>query len=362
MTTKVFKLTLVRHGETGHNSKRLLQGQTDTRLSERGYEQAQLLAKYLEKAHVNFTRAYSSDLWRALETCGIVTRKQLPILFTDLLRERSCGKFEGQPIDQARDFQQAYKRRTRVLAAGSASSASTASTAAVVTTTTAPQGPEEAMASPSTVSTVRVGALPGTPPTSSGGDSFVTSTTSSSINHKCIHIPRAFPLNPHFPAETSEDVQRRVRFFCEYVLFPSTRHREHILVVTHSGPIREIMKLFNNAWGAQITNPDILTPNTALNNFDILLSKKDSSPIKILPIQLHALPHLTFDVYNRDNPHPKIDMRITPTHLFNVPGASSHKRPSAGATSWDACESSDEQTEKKTGLLSQHLAAMKLCR
>jgi len=42
-----FELVLVRHGETGHNKERVIQGQLDIPLSNTGVNQAKLLGKNL---------------------------------------------------------------------------------------------------------------------------------------------------------------------------------------------------------------------------------------------------------------------------------------------------------------------------
>jgi broad specificity phosphatase PhoE len=59
----MYKLTVVRHGETEHNKSGILQGHLDIPLSSVGIEQARALAKDI--GHERFSHAFSSDLLRA---------------------------------------------------------------------------------------------------------------------------------------------------------------------------------------------------------------------------------------------------------------------------------------------------------
>jgi len=88
------KLYIVRHGETVWNREGRIQGHTDVALSERGLEQARLLAKRLNT--VPFDAAYASDLRRAYETAAVVLEDRgVPIHPTPRLREYHKGGFEG---------------------------------------------------------------------------------------------------------------------------------------------------------------------------------------------------------------------------------------------------------------------------
>lgn len=85
---------LVRHGQTDWNVKKMMQGHKDSRLTDLGIKQAQELAKKLNRIH--FDAVFSSDLLRAKRTAEIiVAEKKLAIATTQLLRERSFGKYEG---------------------------------------------------------------------------------------------------------------------------------------------------------------------------------------------------------------------------------------------------------------------------
>lgn len=92
------RLILVRHGQTGHNASDLVQGQTDSSLSERGRVQAELAGRRLAEMPVD--AVYVSDLERALETASIISAVLLePAPVIDRrLREQHFGVFERRPI------------------------------------------------------------------------------------------------------------------------------------------------------------------------------------------------------------------------------------------------------------------------
>ena len=87
---------LVRHGNTEWNVKRLLQGHSDSPLTNEGLEQAKNLA--IEFRNIKFDRIFSSDLLRAKRTAEIIVLEhKIAVEATQLLRERSYGNLEGQP-------------------------------------------------------------------------------------------------------------------------------------------------------------------------------------------------------------------------------------------------------------------------
>ena len=85
---------ITRHGETEWNAAGRIQGHTDVSLSERGQEQARMLAGRL--SNVPIDAVYSSDLSRAAETARVVLgERDVGITFTEELREYNKGVFEG---------------------------------------------------------------------------------------------------------------------------------------------------------------------------------------------------------------------------------------------------------------------------
>ncbi len=97
------RLILIRHGQTGHNAADLVQGQTDSRLSERGRLQAELAGRRL--AQMSFDAVYVSDLERALETASIISsiRPGPDPIVDRRLREQHFGVFERRPIVELLD-------------------------------------------------------------------------------------------------------------------------------------------------------------------------------------------------------------------------------------------------------------------
>lgn len=91
------KLTVLRHGETTANRDRITQGQTDTDLTEAGYEQARNVAQTLEGERYDLI--VSSDLRRCTETTReiVVHLNATPVRYDARLREYSYGIHQGKP-------------------------------------------------------------------------------------------------------------------------------------------------------------------------------------------------------------------------------------------------------------------------
>lgn len=89
MTTR---LTLIRHGITEWNQQRRYCGWCDIGLSKQGKAQAKRLGKILKS--VEFTKIYSSDRKRALQTSRIVFGKR-KLIKSSALREMDFGILEG---------------------------------------------------------------------------------------------------------------------------------------------------------------------------------------------------------------------------------------------------------------------------
>ena len=88
------RLLLVRHGETPWNAEGRIQGHSDVGLSEKGKQQASMIAGRL--ANVRIDAAYSSDLVRCQDTAKVILeRHNIPLQTTPELRERFYGVFEG---------------------------------------------------------------------------------------------------------------------------------------------------------------------------------------------------------------------------------------------------------------------------
>lgn len=100
---------IVRHGETMWNSKKIVQGQKDSPLTQNGIIQAKELAKELKK--INFDLIFSSDLLRAKQTADIIAAEhKLAVETTKLLRERNFGEFEGKPLEALLSFDKLFNK------------------------------------------------------------------------------------------------------------------------------------------------------------------------------------------------------------------------------------------------------------
>lgn len=93
----------IRHGETGWNKQRRLQGWQDTPLNELGASQAGLLAKRLEveARNTRIDAIYSSDLQRCHHTALPASeRLGLRVRSEPGLRERGFGVLEGLDLER----------------------------------------------------------------------------------------------------------------------------------------------------------------------------------------------------------------------------------------------------------------------
>lgn len=102
-------LYIVRHGETEWNVKNIIQGQSNSNLTEKGIEQAKKTGDELKD--INFDAIFSSDSTRAHNTAEIIKlERELIIETSHLLRERNFGKFEGKHGDE---FMEAFREKLK---------------------------------------------------------------------------------------------------------------------------------------------------------------------------------------------------------------------------------------------------------
>ncbi len=96
---KKTEILFLRHGESLGNSLKIMTGQTDIDLSDRGYLQAEAAADFL--AGQGIEAIYSSDLKRAYNTALRVSeRLSLPIYKSAELREVNIGDYEGVDMEK----------------------------------------------------------------------------------------------------------------------------------------------------------------------------------------------------------------------------------------------------------------------
>ena len=97
MTKKT--IYLIRHGETDMNRKECLQGQIDSELNETGIAEAQKTAAILKRNGIEFDKAYSSPLKRAMKTAEMIV-PGMEINAEPLIKEMHFGHYEGMPYNR----------------------------------------------------------------------------------------------------------------------------------------------------------------------------------------------------------------------------------------------------------------------
>jgi len=101
----VYRITLVRHGESVGNAENRMQGHADYPLSERGRAQALALAQRFRADAITFDHVIASPLSRALET-GRIIAASLGIAHPEpdpLWMERDVGKRSGMTWDEIKN-------------------------------------------------------------------------------------------------------------------------------------------------------------------------------------------------------------------------------------------------------------------
>ncbi|WBW72537.1 fructose-2,6-bisphosphatase, TIGAR-like protein [Schizosaccharomyces osmophilus] len=96
------KVFLIRHGQTEQNKVGILQGSVDTSLSETGQLQAKLLGSRLSSLDID--QIFCSSMKRCRETIRplLELRPEIPIEYSDLIRERIYGELEGMNVVEAK--------------------------------------------------------------------------------------------------------------------------------------------------------------------------------------------------------------------------------------------------------------------
>lgn len=94
---------LIRHGESEFNRLGIIQGHTNSPLSETGKKQAELTGKWL-KANSSISHIYTSPLKRAYQTAEIIGRfTGTPLLTVDAFKEIRLGAWEGRKISEVKE-------------------------------------------------------------------------------------------------------------------------------------------------------------------------------------------------------------------------------------------------------------------
>src|SRR5579862_896677 len=100
----MFKLVLLRHGESEWNKENKFTGWQDVDLSEKGVLQAKQAGRILSKAGFSFDLSFTSYLKRAIKTLDIVLEEMnllwIPEIKAWELNERHYGALEGLNKDE----------------------------------------------------------------------------------------------------------------------------------------------------------------------------------------------------------------------------------------------------------------------
>lgn len=94
------KITLIRHAQSIYNEKRLLQGQVDCKLSEKGLKDTKEKSKDFPK---DFDICFCSSLKRAKQTANILV-PYLNIIYDERIIERGLGDWENTPNTDEKQF------------------------------------------------------------------------------------------------------------------------------------------------------------------------------------------------------------------------------------------------------------------
>ena len=95
----MYKLVLVRHGQSTWNLENRFTGWTDVDLTDLGREEARGAGKLLREDGYDFDIAYTSVLKRAIKTLGLIQEEMnlewLPVIRAWQLNERHYGALQG---------------------------------------------------------------------------------------------------------------------------------------------------------------------------------------------------------------------------------------------------------------------------
>jgi broad specificity phosphatase PhoE len=95
------KLILVRHGETEWNVRHRVQGEADIPLNRKGLGQARKVGLRLKSEQIDII--YSSSMKRARQTTNAIVKfHKVPVVYSDMIRERRFGKLGGLPSEEYR--------------------------------------------------------------------------------------------------------------------------------------------------------------------------------------------------------------------------------------------------------------------
>ena len=89
-------LYVVRHGQTNENVQGLINAWNEHDLNETGIAQAE--AKKDEVGGIDLDIIFCSPLKRTVETCKIINKNNVPVIYDERLIERNAGKMQFKPV------------------------------------------------------------------------------------------------------------------------------------------------------------------------------------------------------------------------------------------------------------------------
>lgn len=102
----MYKIVIIRHGQSVWNAQNIFTGWTDVELSSEGVEEAKLAGLILKKAGYQFDLAFTSVLSRAINTLEIILKEMeitVPVEYSWRLNERHYGALQGMNKFEIRD-------------------------------------------------------------------------------------------------------------------------------------------------------------------------------------------------------------------------------------------------------------------
>jgi len=102
----MYKLVIIRHGQSVWNAQNIFTGWTDVDLSPEGIEEAKIAGIILKKDGYVFDLAFTSVLSRAIQTLEIILKEMevtIPIEYSWRLNERHYGALQGMNKFEIRD-------------------------------------------------------------------------------------------------------------------------------------------------------------------------------------------------------------------------------------------------------------------
>ena len=96
---KIYKLVLIRHGQSSFNQENIFTGWTDVDLTNIGVEEAILAGKILKENSFKFDKCFTSSLKRSIKTSFLILEQldqlYIPIIKDFHLNERHYGAIQG---------------------------------------------------------------------------------------------------------------------------------------------------------------------------------------------------------------------------------------------------------------------------